>query len=106
MISQYLIAFSAFHVSAQDFDSQNFIQQYDQNKNHTIDEQEFEQVNDFAPYSYTNTFQGQNSHHKIFKLLELNHDGKLSISELQQLDQIIENQYVGWVWTQNANQVL
>lgn len=110
MINKYIIALTlsltAFSVSAQEINPKAFIEQYDQNQDQTLDEQEFNQLKDFAPYSYSNNFQGKNSHHKIFKQLDQNHDGKVSRSELQQLDQVIENQYIGWVWTLDANQVL
>ena len=100
------LTLSTFHVYAQNIDPKIFIQHYDQNQDQNIDEQEFEQVNDFAPYSYANTFQGKNSHHKIFKQLDSNHDGKLTYLELKQVTQIIENQYIGWVWNLDSYQVL
>lgn len=100
------VLFAALNVSAQDFDMQSFYQKYDQNQDQKLTEQEFTQVQDFAPYSYANTFQGKNSHHKIFKKLDMNQDGKLNSDEMQQVNQVIENPAIGWVWPLDANRVI
>ncbi|MEN8281371.1 EF-hand domain-containing protein [Acinetobacter gerneri] len=93
-----LVSFSAFAQDQVAVDWAGFWQKYDINHDQKLSQDEFEKVEDFAPFSYANTFQGHEQHHKIFKQLDQNKDSYIDVNEFAQIESVVESPLMGRVW--------
>ncbi len=93
-----LVSFTAFADVQVPADWTSFWQKYDVNQDQKISKEEFNKVQDFAPFSYSNDLQGSKQHEKIFNQLDQNHDGYVNVQEFNSIENVISAPLYGWNW--------